>query len=201
MDARDLFLFEHALAQSAAVGGNKTSVAENVFGGVTDEQMRVRPREDLNSLAWLMWHIARAEDIMVNPVLVGRDQVLDGGWLSRLRVGRKDFGIGMSKTEVSELTSQIDIGALREYRDAVGRRTRDIVSGFGAADWQGEMTEERMRAAAAQDAFGSRAEWLVTIWVGRPRLAVLCQLAVLHPMRHFGEAATVRTAGGFGSGI
>jgi DinB family protein len=72
MDARDLFPFEHALAQSAAVGGhNKTSAAENTFGGVTDEQMRMRPREDLNSLAWLMWHIARAEDIMVNAVLMG----------------------------------------------------------------------------------------------------------------------------------
>ena len=134
MDARDLFLFEHALAHSAVVGGNKTSAAENTFGGVTDEQMRVRPREAVNSLAWLMWHIARAEDIMVNPVVSGHDQVLDGSWLSRLRVTRKDFGIGMSKAEVTELTGQIDLHALREHRDAVGRRTRDIVSGFGAED-------------------------------------------------------------------
>ena len=138
---------------------------------------------------------------MVNVVLVGRGQALDGGWLNSLRIARRDLGIGMSKAEVSELTSQIDIGALREYRDAVGRRTRDTVRGFGAADWQGEVTEQRMRAAAAQDAFGTRAEQLVKIWVGRPRLAVLSQLAVLHPMRHFGEAATVRAAGGFGSGI
>jgi len=57
-----------------------------------------------------------------------------------------------------------------------------------------------MRAAAAQDAFGTRAEQLVKIWVGRPLLAALTQLAILHPMRHFGEAATVRAAGGFGSG-
>ena len=58
-----------------------------------------------------------------------------------------------------------------------------------------------MRAAAAQDAFGTRAEQLVKIWVGRPRLAALTQLAILHPKRHFGEAATVRAAGGFGSGM
>src|SRR2546428_4895987 len=140
MDVRDLFLDQHAAMHSVAVGGNKMSAAERTFTGVTDEQMRMRPREDLNSLAWLMWHIARAEDIMVNAVLIGRDQVLDGSWRSRLRVARKDFGIGMTKAEVSEVTGQIDIGALRENRDAVGRRTRDIVSGFGAADWQGEVT-------------------------------------------------------------
>jgi hypothetical protein len=34
------------------------SAAERTFSGLTDEQMRVRPREDLNSLAWLLWHIA-----------------------------------------------------------------------------------------------------------------------------------------------
>ena len=65
MDARDLFLDQHAVMHSAAVGGNKMSAAERTFAGLTDEQMRVRPREDLNSLAWLMWHIARGEDIMV----------------------------------------------------------------------------------------------------------------------------------------
>jgi len=63
MDARALFLDQHAAVHSAAVGGNKMSAAERTFAGLSDDQMRVRPREDLNSLAWLMFHIARAEDI------------------------------------------------------------------------------------------------------------------------------------------
>jgi hypothetical protein len=28
-----------------------------------DEQMRLRPRPRLNSLAWLVWHMTRAEDV------------------------------------------------------------------------------------------------------------------------------------------
>jgi hypothetical protein len=180
------------------VGGNKASAAERSFGGLTEEQMRVRPREDLNSLAWLMWHITRAEDIMLNPVLSGRDQVLDATWLNRLGIARKDFGIGMTKAEVSDLTGKIDVGALREYRDAVGRRTREIVGGFAAKDWEGEVTEDRMKAAAAQGAFP---EPVVKAFTGRPRRAVLSGLAIMHPMQHFGEAATVRTAGGFGLGV
>ena len=63
MEARDLFLQQHAAVHSAAVGGNKMSMAERTFGGLGDAQMRVRPREDLNSLAWLMFHIARADRI------------------------------------------------------------------------------------------------------------------------------------------
>ncbi len=201
MDARDLFLGQHAAVHSAAVGGNKASQAERTFGGLTDDQMRVRPREDLNSLAWLMWHIARAEDIMVNPVLTGRAQVLDDGWAGRLGVPRRDFGIGMSSAEVSELTAQVDVGALREYRDAVGRRTREVVSGFAAADWDGQTEAAHLERAAAQGAFGGRAEMLVKVFTGRPRALFLSGIALFHSSGHMGEAVTVRTAGGFGTGV
>src|SRR6202008_3707159 len=138
MDARDLLLDEHGRLHSAAVTGDKTSMAERTFGGLTEEQMRGRPREDLNSLAWLMWHIARAEDIFANLILSGRDQVMDDGWLARLKTSRRDFGIGMTKPEVAELTTRVDVAALREYRDAVGRRTQEVIRGFGPDDWKGE---------------------------------------------------------------
>src|SRR5207247_5174825 len=107
MDAKDLFLTQHAAVQSVAVGGNPASAAERVFAGLSDEQMRVRPREDLNSLAWLMWHIARAEDIFVNAVLGGRPQVVEDAWLGKLKVSRRDFGIGMTRAEVTDMSRQV----------------------------------------------------------------------------------------------
>jgi len=198
MDAKDLFLAQHAAVQSVAVGGNPASAAERAFGGLSDEQMRVRPREDLNSLAWLMWHIARAVDIFLNPVLTGRTQVFDEGWAAKLGITRRDFGIGMTSPEVSELTRQIDLAALREYRDAVGRRTREVVEGF---DWGGTVSAEAMEKAAAQGGFGARTEGVVKIFTGRPHAMILSGIALMHPAGHFGEAATVRSAGGFGTGI
>src|SRR5262244_3207765 len=139
MDARELLLEEHSAVHSAAVGGNKASLAERTFGGLNDAQMRVRPREDLNSLAWIMWHIARAEDIMVNALVAGREQVFDDAWAKRLGISRRDFGIGMTSPEVTDLTRALDLATLREYRDAVGRRTREIVAGFRDSDWGGEV--------------------------------------------------------------
>jgi hypothetical protein len=183
------------------VGGNKMSAADRTFGGLTDEQMRLRPREDLNSLAWLLWHIARAEDVVVNRALAGHAQVLDDGWLKRLGIARRDIGTGMTSAEVTELTRQIDLGTLREYRDAVGRRTRDMVGGFKPQDWQGEVAAENVERAANEGAFGIRTELLTKIFAGRPRTAALNGIALLHPAVHIGEAAVVRTAGGFGSGV
>ena len=198
MDARDLFLDQHAAVHSAAVGGNKMSASERTLAGVTDDQMRLRPREDLNSLAWLIWHIARAEDIMVNRVLSGRSQVFDDAWCRRLGIERQDFGIGMTSAEVTDLTRKIDLAALREYRDAVGLRTREIVPTF---DWSGTVSAEAMERAAAEDAFGARRDGLIKAFTGRPRAAMLTGIALFHPAGHLGEANTVRSAGGFGTGV
>ena len=163
MDARDLFLQQHAAVHSVAVGGNKMSMADRTFAGLSDAQMRVRPREDLNSLAWLMFHIARAEDVFLNALLAGRPHVFDDAWSKRLGITRRDFGFGMTTAEVSDLTQQVDIGALREYRDAVGLRTRDIVGGFKPQDWQGAIEAPAVEHAAADGSLGRAAEPFRTV--------------------------------------
>jgi hypothetical protein len=160
--------------------------------------MKVRPREDLNSIAWLVWHIARAEDIILNPVITGRDQVFADGWAKKLGITRKDFGIGMKSPEVTELTQQMDVAALREYRDAVGKRTRDIISSFKDADWGGNLEASQLERGAAQGGFG---EGIAKAFTGRPKVAVLNGIALFHAAGHLGEAVTVRSAGGFGTGV
>jgi DinB family protein len=201
MDARELFLDQHAAMHSVAVGGNKTSTAERTFTGLTDEQMRVRPRGDLNSLAWLLWHIARAEDIFVNALLAAGPQVFDDAWKKRLGVDRADFGIGMTSAEVTALTGQVDPGALRAYRDTVGLRTRDVVSAFRSQDWDGSVAADAVERAAAAGAFGLRTAQFSKALPGRPRAAMLSGIALIHSAGHMGEAATIRTAGGFGTGV
>jgi hypothetical protein len=201
MDARELLLDEHARMHATSVTGEKGTLAERTFGGLTDEQMRARPREDLNSLAWLMWHIARAEDIFSNIILSGRDQVVDDGWLARLKISRRDFGIGMTKPEVADLTAKVDVAALRDYRDAVGRRTQEVIRGLGPSDWQGELQASALEKAASLGCFGPKGEMVAKAFTGRPRVGILGGLLVTHAAMHMGEAQTVRTAGGFGSGI
>jgi hypothetical protein len=201
MDARDLLIDEHGRMHAVGVTGDKGTLAERTFGGLSDDQMRARPREDLNSLAWLMWHIARAEDIFANVILSGREQVLDDGWLARLKTPRRDFGIGMTKPEVADLTGRVDVVALREYRDAVGRRTQEVIRGFGPADWQGELQAAALEKAATLGCFGAKGGMVAKAFTGRPRVGILGGLLVTHSAMHMGEAQTVRTAGGFGSGI
>jgi len=60
---------------------------------------------------------------------------------------------------------------------------------------------DAVQRAADQGAFGVRTEQIVKAFPGRPRSAMLSGIALFHSAGHIGEAATGRTAGGFGTGV
>ena len=43
---------------------------DRILGGISDDQMWLRPGKETNSIAWLVWHMARTEDVVVNLVVV-----------------------------------------------------------------------------------------------------------------------------------
>src|SRR5262247_3487764 len=118
MDLVTYFLREHAAVHGRDVSGLTFGV-QRVFDDPTDDQMRIRPGKGLNSLVWLLWHMARTEDAAVNPVVAGRDQVLDDGWIRRMNVPWRNIGTGMTEDEVAEMTARADVAAVRAYRTAV----------------------------------------------------------------------------------
>ena len=76
MSMARMFLDQHAFLHSADIT-NGPSFVDGTFAGLTDAQMRVRPGKGVNSLAWLLWHMARTEDVNVNLVIVDGRQVFD----------------------------------------------------------------------------------------------------------------------------
>jgi len=53
--------------------------------------------------------MARTENAAVNPVVAGRDQVLDDEWMGRMDVLWRIIGTGMTDDEVTEMTARADI--------------------------------------------------------------------------------------------
>jgi DinB superfamily len=45
---------------------------QRVVNKVTDEQVRSSPIKGVNTIAWLLWHMARAEDLAVNRFVAQR---------------------------------------------------------------------------------------------------------------------------------
>lgn len=101
------------------------------YEDLSDAQLRTRPHSTVNTLIWCLWHVARAEDIGLNRLVSDGVQVADaGGWLERMNLTIRHFGIGMVAEEVSELSQRIDLQALSGYHRAVGVRTAEILAGL-----------------------------------------------------------------------
>ena len=61
MNFLTFFLRQHAAVHARDVSGLAFPV-QRVFDELSDDQMRIRPGKGLNSLVWLLWHMARTED-------------------------------------------------------------------------------------------------------------------------------------------
>ena len=175
------------------------SLIDGLFSRLPEPHLRGRPHPGVNTVAWLLWHSARIEDVALNRFLADRRQVLDAGWLESLRVPRRDVGTGMKDAEVDELSARIDLQALKGYWDAVTARTLEVIETLRGSDLEALVPAERVRSVViSEGVVAPGAEWLTEFWAGgRSRAWVLVQTALLHPNGHYYEARVA--AGLFGA--
>lgn len=194
MDALDFFRIRYGEFHGRLLG--------ELVGGLSEDQMRGRPHPGVNTIAWLLWHTARAEDVGVNRFAADRPQVFDDeGWPSRLKVDRRDVGTGMADAEVDDLSARLDLGALLGYWDAVARRTLAVVEDLRGQDLDAVVPADRIRQVRAREGVvAAKAAWLVDFWGrGRNRAWFLAQLPLLHVYGHYFEARVVKGLWGFPS--
>ena len=182
MDAVDFFLLRYETLHR--------TLLDDLLKGLTETQVRTRPHAGVNTIAWLIWHMARIEDVGVNRFVVDGAQVLDDGWRARLGIDRRDVGTGMTDVEVDALSARIDLAALRSYWDALTRRTLEIVETLRGQDLGTVVPPDRVkRVCADEGAVAPGAEWLTEFWANRrARAWVLAQMPLLHVYGHYFEA-------------
>ena len=201
MDATGLFLEQHANTHSSAMAKSPASLEDLVVSRLTDDQIRHQPQAGQNSIGWLIWHMARCEDVL-NLVLSNQPQVIDDpDWPKRLNLSRRDIGTGMTDDEVSDFGAKVDVQTVRAYRAAVGRRTREIAQNLRPDEWDSIVDTSRLRSAVSAGAFGDNAGWVEGWWSGQTQGFLLSWLAVGHNYLHLGEAQCVRSQAGVPVGL
>jgi hypothetical protein len=102
--------------------------------GLTDERANYRPTPNANSIAWLIWHSARVQDIQLAPI-AGIEQVwTHDGWVDRfgLDLPRNDTGYGHGPDEVAEVRAPVEL--LAGYYHDVHKVTLEFVDRVTAED-------------------------------------------------------------------
>jgi hypothetical protein len=107
---------------------------DELTDGLTEEQANYRPSPSANSIAWLIWHSARVQDLQLAPI-AGVEQVWKaGGWVDRfgLDLPPNDSGYGHGPTEVGKVQAPPDL--LAGYYHAVHELTLGFVADVTAED-------------------------------------------------------------------
>ena len=101
---------------------------EDLTDELTDEIAFFRPNAGANSIAWLIWHSARQQDIQLCDI-AGTEQVwLRDGWVDQfgLDLPRDDSGYGHSADEVNRVRASADL--LAGYYHAVHKVTLEYIA-------------------------------------------------------------------------
>lgn len=172
---------------------------DNLFNTLSEAQLRYRPRPDLNSIAWIVWHMARAEDFGVQRFVGHRPQIFDQeGWMARLNVPLRHCGTAMTDEEVSDLSARIDLAALRDYWTAVGRGTCEVVHAL-----RPEALDEVIEPAYLHQVLfeegvaGPAGVNMEQVYQGKSKGWFLVHLGLTHNYEHSAEAFVIRGLLGF----
>lgn len=156
--------------------------------------MVARPIAGGNSIAWILWHATRCEDLVVNAIIRREPQVLVAGeWRGRTGLGDARIGTGNSDAEVAGFGDTIDVGALLDYRTAVRKQTSRFLR-----ELDPELLDQKppldVILASVDPLWPETAAWIREMWAPWPVSIFLNFTALGHTYIHIGEMHAIRTA-------
>jgi hypothetical protein len=100
---------------------------DELTDGLDSEVAAYRPTPQANSIAWLIWHSARVQDVQVCDIAKTAQVWTRGGWVDRfgLDLPRDDTGYGHSADAVAKVRASAEL--LAGYYRAVHDMTLEFV--------------------------------------------------------------------------
>jgi hypothetical protein len=115
--------------------GRVPPLAEEAMAGVSASQLTEAPEPGANTIAWLIWHLARVQDHHISELL-GEDQLwVTGEWAPRFGLAPDPQNTGYGHTAAQVAAVRPDgPDALLGYLRAVDARTRAFLEARQPAD-------------------------------------------------------------------
>jgi hypothetical protein len=192
--AIELFLSQHAMVHSAKMSKSKLwSFEDQILDGMTEDQIRCIPPGVEHSIAWILFHLARIEDITMNLLVAGTPQLLvRDHWGKKLNVTVFHSANSMDDADITALSARIDIDALKVYRQSVGRRTREIVKELKPDEFKQKANPLRLQKVMDEGALLPEAIGILNYWSKRTIAGLLLMPPTRHNFLHLNEALRLK---------
>ena len=165
------------------------SYEDFLLAGLEEAQYRLIPPGAEHSIAWVLWHLTRVEDLTMNLLVAGVDQVFEReGWGAKIRSPIKHTGNGTGLEVAQALSSAVDIDALRAYRVSVGITTQEIVQALTLEAFHRKVSPANIQRILDEGAVIQAAMDVVAYWSRRDVAGLLLMPPTRHTLVHWNEA-------------
>jgi hypothetical protein len=195
--AVELFLHHHASLYSSKMSNGFTHTLEDyVLENLEEPAFRKYPvnaPDTKNSIVWHLLHIARVEELTMNILVADSQQVLhSGNWLEKMNIRFPHSGNSMRDDDIAELSSVIHIDSLLEYRIAVGKQTRLIISSLQPGEFGRKVQDSRIKRLFDEHAVLQEASGIADYWKKKTIAGLVLMPATRHNFLHLNKCARIK---------
>lgn len=198
-EAVDLFMEVHARVHASDVSkADYVTFEDELWNGLDETTFRTGQNKKGRTVAYGMWHSARIEDITMNLLVANGDQVIDqGGWMEKINATIYDTGNALDTDQILEFSRTIDMQGLRDYRNAVAQKTREITRSLTFSDLDTMALESGLKKAISLGAVANHenALWLIDYWAKKTVSGILLMPATRHHLVHINESMEAKKRG------
>jgi hypothetical protein len=156
------------------------------------EQMKERPGGVGNSVAWLVWHVARSEDMIVNAILREQPQILlQDAWQEKLGIDATHIGTGLGDDEIGDFTDKLDPIVADDYWRTVAESTYEWLRTLEASDLDRIPDFDKVLKAIPSVLASGDSQGAIDFWNGRSVAYLLGGVVINHGYIHVGEMQAI----------
>lgn len=187
--AKDLFLEIHAKLNLSEVSGTASNEVDELLTDLKLNEYTIMPTAKDETIAWVLWHIARIEDLTMNMLVAGKDQIFNDEWKENLNISIVDTGNALSDDEIMELSRTININELLAYRNEVAKSTRQIVKSLNPEDMSRKVASTDLERIMKNGGVTTQEDsiWLLDFWGKKDVAGLLLMPPTRHVMLHLND--------------
>ena len=194
-EAKQLALDIHSMTHSKVISSfGENTFYDNLIDGLREDDYSAMPKASDETIAWHIWHIARIEDIVANLLIAKTRQVFDDEWIKRMNTPVKDTGNAMTDAEIIGFSSEVVKPELLAYRNAVGSRTREIITTLAPGDIAHKAAAEDLARLLPSGCLTAQKDsiWLKDFWGRLTVGGMLCLPLTRHHMMHLPDSYAIK---------
>ena len=184
------FLKLHGVLHSKVVAPESPwSYEDDLLNDLDEQGFRRIPRNREHSVVWVVWHLSRIEDVVMNILAAYRDQVFEKEhWQAKTHSPIKHTCNGTRMDVTASISKTLDLKSLREYRYAVGRATREIIPTLTWEDFRRKPEPAQLQRIMDEGAVLPVGMSTIDYWASRDVAGLLLMPPTRHAIIHWNEA-------------